>query len=194
MHSPVYIGIDPDLHDTAIAVVDSFGQVIGLECATTPARLRADKAVVAMSAAILGVMKHHVSIYPNIAAVAIEGQTINFKMTRDPGSIIKLAHVTGCAVNAVAAARSPHVTHIYIPQPREWKGQVPKHIHHERICNRLGWECEIHGSKASRYGVPTNASVGAQLKTAQWKHALDAVGLASWVAGKQSREERVGRT
>lgn len=185
----IFIGIDPDLHNTGIAVVDSTGRVITVECVSVAASLRADHAVVAMSGALVNAMRFYDQTYA-INTVAIEGQTISFRQTRDPNSIIQLAHVTGCAVSAV---RAHCICAILIPTPAKWKGQVPKHIHHERICKKVGWDCEIHGSKAGRYGVPTNAQMGTTIKTGQWKHALDAVGLALWAQEKHACASRAKR-
>ncbi len=185
----IFIGVDPDLHNTGIAVVDSTGRVITAECVAVPAGLRQAQAVVAMSGALINAMRYYDQTY-DINTVAIEGQTISFKQTRDPNSIIQLAHVTGCAVSAV---RAHCICCIVIPPPREWKGQVPKHIHHQRICKKIGWKCEIRGTGARQYGVPTNSPILMSRGVGQWKHALDAVGLALWAQEKYACASRVKR-
>lgn len=185
-----FVGIDPDLHNTGIAVVNQFGSVLAVECVSIGTSLRGAKAVVCMSDNLSQDMAYYRDAF-HLMRAAVEGQTISFHQTKNPASIIHLAHVTGCAVSAISA----HTTHpTLIPPPREWKGQVPKQIHHQRICERLGWTFTLHGTKKSGYASPNDPPVGKQLKPSQWKHVLDAVGLALWVAEKHAREERVART
>lgn len=186
-----FIGIDPDLHHTGIAIVDPFGRVLEVECAKVSTSLRGAKAVAAMSDELLCSMKYHAETYARTVRAAVEGQTISFRQTKDPSSILHLAHVTGCAVSAL---RAHTLASVYIPAPREWKGQVPKQIHHQRICERLVWAYTLHGTKKSGYASPNDPPVGKHLKPSQWKHVLDAVGLALWAAEKHAREERVAPT
>lgn len=49
----------------------------------------------------------------------------------DPADLIELAGVDGALTSAVLADKSVGFL------PREWKGQVPKEIHHERVLKKL---------------------------------------------------------
>ena len=51
------------------------------------------------------------------------------------------------------------------PRPREWKGTIPKDIHHRRIIARLGSHATV------RLG---------QIKKTIRHNAIDAIGLAQW--------------
>lgn len=56
----------------------------------------------------------------------------------DPNDSIAVAYAAGL----IAGLRQPRVIETYLP--REWKKQIPKQIHHERIWNCLeGWEREV---------------------------------------------------
>ncbi len=175
--NPLFLGIDPDLHHTGLAVVDEFGRVLGVECVCLERKYTGEEAVVKMSRAIgavIGMIRDHT---PGVNNVIVEGQTISFKQTADPDSIIKLAHVTGACVGA---ANELLECNVRIPKPREWKGQVPKQIHQQRVLDHLSWKYELHGSPKNGYASPVDPPVGKKLKATHWKHVVDAIGLAQW--------------
>lgn len=58
--------------------------------------------------------------------------------------------------------------------PKEWKGTVPKKIHHKRIINKLGLSARLAPRSDSKYYIDE----WPHLKPAQNYHILDAVGLA----------------
>jgi hypothetical protein len=74
----------------------------------------------------------------------------NRKAKGDPNDMIPLAMLVGAIVLAVQPAP------VLLPWPRQWKGTVPKDIHHARLRTRLP------GIKACS------------------KDAMDAVGLVLW--------------
>lgn len=93
--------------------------------------------------------------------------------------IVELARRAGELSVACACAfgiRPDYIT------PAEWKGQTPKDISQARICSRLGWPFE----KMAGYARPTDGFSGVrgatELKKSDWKHVLDAIGIALWGA------------
>lgn len=184
----LFMGIDPDLHHTGIAVVDELCRVIGVECVVLGSKHTGEEAVILMSRAIgavIGMIRDH---SPGVNNVVVEGQTISFRQTADPDSIIKLAHVTGACVGA---ANELLECHLRIPKPREWKGQVPKQVHQQRTLNYLGWTYELHGSPKNAYASPVDPPVGKKLKATHWKHVVDAIGLALWGIEQDKRRNRI---
>ena len=172
----MFLGIDPDLHHTGIAVCDAQGTVMGVECCMIPGKLKGEDAVIAMTRAISGSIANMVDCLEAEAfeSVAVEGQHISFR-TPNPTDILHLAHITGAAigvVNEMIAAR------LYIPAPKDWKGQVPKIVHQRKLLEELGWPHQSYGDQKSGYTIPTNPPVGKMLKQTHWKHVVDAIGLA----------------
>jgi hypothetical protein len=93
--------------------------------------------------------------------------------------IVDLARRAG---EMAASIYSLGITEIDYISPAQWKGQVPKDISQARICTRLGWPYE----KMAGYARPTtgfsNVSGTEALKKSDWKHVLDAIGIALWGA------------
>jgi hypothetical protein len=78
----------------------------------------------------------------------------------DPNDLIDLAIIAG----RVAEQLSPFTRDLYFYRPNQWKGNVPKDIHHERIKTRL-----------EKQGVLTNVEIP---RTKSLAHNVwDAVGL-----------------
>jgi hypothetical protein len=57
----------------------------------------------------------------------------------DPNDLIQLAAVVG----DMAGALRPHASAVHVFQPRTWKGQVPKDVHHRRVKAKLR-PAELH--------------------------------------------------
>ena len=92
------------------------------------------------------------------------------KQKGDPNDIVDLAYVTG-GVNTVLCAIEG-LTHAVAPTPREWKGTIPKHIHHQRI----------------RAQVPEVIQAVDKIPNSLQHHVWDAVGMALWALGKDVNE------
>ena len=111
--------------------------------------------------------------------VVVEGQRIRTAAgaeTKNPQSIVELATAAGACVGA-ARAYFPDCP-VMIVEPAAWKGTVPKLIHHKRICHHLGWSFESLKTYIKPLD-PTCDEVG-EVKPADYKHILDAIGMAQW--------------
>lgn len=172
-----FIGVDPDLHTPSVACVDFRGAVVGLWVGRVIKELKGADAVIASAKAIT----EHLRVATYGAQVAaIEGQDLYLggdRATKNPKSILAVAQVAGAAVGVMS-----YRCRVLLPLPRDWKGSVPKGIHQARICQRLGWPYRAAGGKEG-YCVPTDPPVKFEkFKGGDWKHLLDAIGLAQWAA------------
>jgi hypothetical protein len=192
------LGIDPDMHDTAIASWDDSGPVMA-HVVSVPRKLTGTDALLAMM--------HELSKpFPDFSRpaaagpidqempdwCAVEGQEarqVRGQYHHRPLDLIHLGNVAGMCVMRVARGYL-HGCGIYWPKPSEWKGSVEKHAMQARLYDELGWGYEIvwknqkapiGRSRKGDYAVPTHAPVGfAEIGTAPWKHVGDALLLARW--------------
>lgn len=180
----MYLGLDPDLHRTAIALVDEHNNLVGVGCCRVSAKKKGIQACLSMIGALEEMWHDWFTGQDNIVAAAIEGQDITYTAKRgaNPNDILKLAPISGAAC---AYARVFNRTaNIYMPKPVEWKGSKPKLIHHKHICKfMLGWEYE----EKAGYVIPDipdkdkDSIIGLDtINPSDWKHIMDAVGLAYW--------------
>ena len=181
------LGIDPDLHNTALALVrhdpalgsmlsKPSGYVVERVCVCSiDKRLRGAAAVMAMENAL-----YHQMVSMRgwlIHRTIVEGQEIYRGKTGNPADILRIAQVAGGALASAQALPGDTL----LPTPNEWKGSVPKEIHQGRTCTKLGWRFE----KRAGYVVPiepdgfVNCGTAA-MRDSDWKHVLDAIGLAIW--------------
>lgn len=70
---------------------------------------------------------------------------------------------------------------VYTPLPEEWKGQVPKHVKHNRIVAEAGGAARV-AYTLERAGIPVPKDLGRFTRefTGMAGNALDAIGLALW--------------
>lgn len=113
--------------------------------------------------------------------IVIEGQK-NVHGTARKDDILNLAVSAGmCAVFADSLMGHPY-SQVLIPNPHTWKGDAHKHVHQARLCKKLGWKYTKRGSSdKTKYCVPSEHDiehVGEDVNPGDWKHILDAVGLA----------------
>lgn len=185
-----YIGCDPDTHNTALAVIDADGMPVAVYVIKT-APARNEDAAVGMVRAVAAMFFDKVSVgnllpeaNAGIAAVAVEGQEIYHGVagrTKNTKSILSLGPVSG-AVLACSSLRWPEA-HLYFPQPKAWKGQVPKGPHQARTFGKMGMTFKQVKSSDGGYCYPLPGQAdhvlgGGALTQGQWKHAADAFGLA----------------
>jgi len=118
--------------------------------------------------------------------VVLEGQKIRQALgaqTENPQNIVVLAFAAGAALGATMSA-FPEAK-VIVPDAQEWKGSVPKKIHQARILKAQGWEGQKRSDYMTVVGDPKDLIgrdvIGAEIiKSSDWKHVLDGVGLAHW--------------
>jgi len=99
-----------------------------------------------------------------VREVIIEWPQIYRHSKGDPNDLLLLAGVAG-----IYTQKYSHSSKIVLYKPAQWKGQIPKPIHHKRIIERLG-------SAIDRVELPKNKKLQADV----W----DAVGLGLYHLGK----------
>lgn len=191
------LGIDPDMHDTAIASWDDQGPVAA-HVVSTPRKLKGTDAMLAMMQALsdswpefhrqppIGAPAEPTSrrgLWRTPDFCAVEGQ----ELRRGPGAqhsrpqdIVHLGNVAGMCVMRVARGYL-HGCGLYWPKPSEWKGSVAKHAMQARLYTELKWGYELRGAKGAAYATPIyppKQFVG--ISAGQWKHVGDALLLARW--------------
>lgn len=153
------VAIDPGFGGTGIAAFDDAGQLLAVKLLVPPgtdhdfaARLRDAAAAV-----------------PNVkgADVIVEfPQTYDGRSAKgDTDDLLKLAALIGAYVTAAGLSTS----RISFVLPPEWKGNVPKDIHHKRIRGDL---TQKELAVLDRYGQTIPASL--------MHNVMDAVGLGKW--------------
>lgn len=80
--------------------------------------------------------------------------------------LISLAACAGALIGSVASELAPE-GRILTPLPAEWKGQVPKAIHHKRLAKDLE---KLQGARFDGEPIPKG----------RFKEVADALGLALW--------------
>jgi hypothetical protein len=137
---PMIIGIDPGLRCTGVAAFD------GNEWAVLSIRPKAHDLV----GRIVEICARLANRGPWDLAVIERPQVYRQGLMKgDPNDLVDLAVLVGALTVTLNAKRT------LLPRPAQWKGQVPKEIHHDRIRKQVPG---VEGSK----------------------DALDAVGLALW--------------
>lgn len=186
----MFVGVDPDLHNTGIAVIDNDGKCI-LACSCKVSRqFKGRSACIEMAEEI---RKAAVNVDAIVGAfcetgkdakasvLCVEGQELyrgNDAATKNPRSIMFLASVAGAALGAIPAHAK------MFPSPQEWKGSIPKEIKQARILLEAGWAV----GKASGYCFPQHLPFG--LNKGDWKHVTDALGLAQWARSQWIAKSR----
>lgn len=169
------LAVDPDLHNTAWCVLDNarvYGGVLSISKS-----LKGDDAVCAMAESLQRLA--HVPWIDVCDVYLVESQELHRMHKAAPKDILRLAQVAGAAL-ATVSHQQPGGAIVRLVSPQEWKGQVPKEIHQARVCKRLGWEFT---TKAG-YCVPNEKHLEdfGVVNLSDWKHLLDAIGLALWWA------------
>lgn len=184
-----YLGIDPDLHSTALAIIsrtpdnpDGMVSIKKVKIIRIPDSLKKSCPAVYM-AITPNLLKEDITV----SGLAMEGQEVFSTRMRggNPQDIIHLAQMAGVLMQKAVAAFAPK--QVFMPEPVQWKGSVPKEIHHARICRRLGLEYSLRGGTSGLYAVPKDhKKIAPDINAGDWKHAMDAVGLALYAMDRFS--------
>jgi hypothetical protein len=131
----------------------------------------------------------------NSVVLALEWQR-PLEGDKRPKNICDLSAFAGIALAATQvlagnlAAEEPQVM---LPLPEEWKGQVKKHIKHNRIVAEAGRGQVTMALE--RAGIPVPKNLGSFTKefTGLAGNALDAIGLALWARERSSLQDLIRR-
>lgn len=182
-----FMGIDPDMHQMPVVVVDETGKLCHVQIVEVDKKLTGREALVEMVNK-LQLTDLSESFESAVCATTIEAQEIyqfGASKTKNPKSIMFLATVAGAAMQRFGFDT------LYFPTPQEWKGNVPKQIHQARVLGRIGISYTKVGTQESGYCMPcildvSQFNVG---KASNWKHVVDAIGLAQYGREKFLEEE-----
>lgn len=194
----IVLGIDPGLHECAYAIVKYDSGVFCLEkvyMVRGSKGLKQSKAAVDMADSI---MFHNHDLDPStsdkffaVNSVVIEDQEITY--TTSQGARIQDIRCLSLVTGALLAKY--HDQRLIFPKPAEWKGQIPKEIHHERIAKKLNIETIVEYNKKGTV-IPTTEEIerdvfGAEnINPGDWYHLWDAAGLAIYGIEQLLIEER----
>lgn len=195
MNSYAYVGVDPDLHSTAFAVITSDAPRLRVEAVRIARvdqkhKLLDAAALMALEIAVVGPLSM-LLVHAAIEAPQHYGGARGGTKTRhaNPEDLIALAVVSGAA----AGFYSQNAEDVELVTPSVWKGQVPKGIHQAATCARLGWTFDPKKDFVLPHqtcGIKDLERDGG-LRPGDWKHALDAIGLALWAMEKHERAARL---
>ena len=148
----ITIGIDPDTHHTSLVILDGT-RVKWAHVLTVPRKLTGKAAVYATIQAAMRLPDTLPDV--KVDMIVVEAMQVYGDAPEKANSLLPLSTIGG-AVMAILSNKYPNAG-ICLPKPPEWKGQVPKKIHHKRILKALE---------------------NAEALTSS--HLIDAGGLAQW--------------
>lgn len=197
----IFVGVDPDLHHSALAAVDETGQKVwALLITEVDSKFKEQTAAVELARKLAGQISCLKNMPSDVTAFAVEAQEISYtaKSGKNPRSILHLAPATGMWL--LAGHQAWPGAAVFNPLPQAWKGSVPKQIHQARILTAIGWQYERVGKDHSTgYCRPTPGGRGdeqmiedvtARHGKAVWKHLVDAIGLALWARDEWTIKSR----
>jgi Crossover junction endodeoxyribonuclease RuvC len=176
----LFLGVDPGVRLSAFALVNDQCKLIRVGVVKTS---DPDEPFRGMARAFAAAIES----FPDLHSAAVEGQEVYAGGVRE--SIVQLAQTAG----AIGALLALTIDTVLLPEPKRWKGQVPKEINQARSLSRVGIQHVVGSSYCYPAGCAASAQVGglAQLNRGDWKHVGDAVGLALWArdveAGRKGR-------
>lgn len=107
--------------------------------------------------------------------------------TKNPQSLVDLSFLGGI-VAAAALATIPASTVLPV-EASYWKGTLKKKVQHSRLLTQLGWDKQVLSDYARPKTFPADLSALSQVSKGDWKHVMDAIGLAQWGV-RQLEDER----
>jgi hypothetical protein len=193
-----FVGIDPDLHCTAIATWDHLhNQPEHAWVVKTPKSKGTQQQSVQLHIADLF---QGIPLFPrcnDIHFFAVEAQTLQRtggNIHTRPQDIVVLGNVAG-AILGILRGRGYH--HVEFPAPELWKGGVAKSAMQARLYQQLGMGYVLHGKGSAAYAVPERIPHHlSNIKGQEWKHVGDAILLARWAYWQTlpNKGKRRGRT
>jgi len=191
------IGIDPDVTRPSVACVGEDLSVVAVDCikvSIPKGVVKLDRLAYTFSAILdyldsdQGPARWGVS--PDF--LVVEGQSIWGSNDATPQSILSLGIVGGMCMGAFSS--SFPMAQRYYPAPDSWKGGVVKHVHQARTCTKLGWKYVKKGkSDKTKYCQAVNPVIRYPQSTfnpGDWKHGMDAAGLAMYAFDQQAKDSR----
>lgn len=190
----LFLGCDPDMHSTAFAAVDETMKILAVEVCNVPAKLKGTDAVLAMIDSFPWAMDN-LKVWANPSSCAVESQELYKGMTKNPRDIMHLAQVAGAACLKFTQCMIPD-TVLYFPAPVQWKGSRDKLSHHKHILARAKVPVQFIGEMGGKepycfiYPDYANANISgaSDLTPSDWKHVIDAIGLAQYAAERYTFE------
>ena len=174
----LYLGLDPGTSDNMAlaAILPNDDIVVALARAGEgkDARSRAATASAEVSRAFASLLLPR--SLPGI--LALEWQR-SLPGDKNPDNIIDLSAFAGIAL-ATIQARFSMPLEVFVPLPNEWKGEVPKHVKHNRIVALAG-KARVESALAyARIPSPKDLGTFAKTFTGKASDVIDAIGLAQW--------------
>lgn len=179
----IVLGVDPDLHCTALATWGDDPESLWADTIKIPAGITRHAAVLAMTKEIV---KASTAMTESCDMLVVEAQVLRpygNDWHRRPEDIVLLGNVAGAAL---AAWSGSCYGNLRFPTPQEWKRGVPKAAHQARAYEGLGWGYELR----TDYAIPKNPPKALEhIRPSEWKHVGDALLLARW-GWEQTRRKR----
>lgn len=178
-----FIGCDPDLSSTALAAVTDIGKLRELRVFRAYTKLAMIKTIGWVDS---------FCFVEKTNAFAVEAQEIypsGPNKTKNPGDILHLSQVAGALLGRCFEDYRLGIEFGYFPLPVQWKGSIPKIIHHRRILNKAGIPADYVGEAGGKDPycyIKAGPWHDAFPNKGDWKHLCDAIGLAQYAAKRYS--------
>ncbi len=185
----LFLGCDPDMHAMAFAWVDTQLKPVYIELTKIQASWKGTAAIVRMAEELAD---RKPFLAGQVCGFAVEGQDLTRRDDKgrkpNPYTILNLSAVAGSGISYCwARCGTKSEAKGKMPLAREWKGQVSKLAHHKRILHHAGITQFTEAGGEEGYCVVTDPLVvvdvyGGKLNPGDWKHIVDAIGLAQYAA------------
>lgn len=178
-----FVGVDPDTVRPAFCLMDQEGKVLWLWCPKIENKRNWDM-----------IHESNMQVIPLVTCLenfraCVESQYVDHGSKAS--STLYLARNAGACQMVVEALFQADQK---LVPPVKWKGSIPKDVHQARVLSKLGWGYLKKGGK-SPYAVPKNPPEQFEhLKAGEWKHLVDAIGMAEWARQTYLKEQRTGMT
>lgn len=130
-----FIAIDPSISELGVAVFETYE-------ITRVKRIKGPRTVGGTEAKrlqlLMGHLEHELWAYMTLGKryggwdLVIEWPEVYSRGRTDPNDLLLLSGVVGAIIGQF------HWRGVYSYKPKEWKGQVPKEIHNDRVLQKLG--------------------------------------------------------